>query len=144
MKSSSILRRIAMAMPVVAAAFTQAALAQSRGELLYTTHCIACHTTQMHWRDNRRATDWNGLAAQVRRWQGTALLNWSEPDVLDVTGYLSERFYRFPQPSGVVGSSGDWIRDAGTNASLKQNPSPSPWARKAGTAASTIFTEPHT
>lgn len=23
----------------------------SRGELLYSTHCIACHSTQIHWRE---------------------------------------------------------------------------------------------
>ena len=102
MTRSSILRRVAML--VAAAAFTHVASAQSRGELLYTTHCIACHTTQMHWRDNRLAKDWNGLAAQVRRWQGTALLNWSEPDILDVTRYLNESIYRFPPPPDSTGS----------------------------------------
>ena len=29
------------------------ARSQSRGELLYSTHCIACHTSQMHWRDKK-------------------------------------------------------------------------------------------
>lgn len=39
------------------------ALAQSRGELLYTTHCIACHTTEMHWRDRRAASPIEPLRA---------------------------------------------------------------------------------
>jgi mono/diheme cytochrome c family protein len=106
MKRSSILRCVGIAMLLVAAAFAQSARAQSRGELLYTTHCIACHTTQMHWRDNRLAKDWNGLAAQVRRWQGTALLNWSEPDILEVTRYLNESIYRFTPPAPSTGSLG--------------------------------------
>jgi len=29
----------------------------TRGQLLYTTHCIACHDQRMHWRDQRHATD---------------------------------------------------------------------------------------
>jgi len=33
----------------------------SRGELLYSTHCIACHTAQVHWRDKKQATDWELL-----------------------------------------------------------------------------------
>ena len=48
----------------------------SRGELLYTTHCGACHSTQMHWREKKLATTWDTLKAQVRRWQGVARLEW--------------------------------------------------------------------
>jgi len=74
--------------------------AESRGELLYSTHCIACHTSQGHWRDGKLATNWSSLRAEVRRWQATAMLQWSEEDVLDVTRYLNDTFYRFPQTSG--------------------------------------------
>ena len=75
------------------------ASAQSRGELLYTTHCIACHSTQMHWRDKRVATDWDSLKEQVRLWQGRNQLSWSEDDIVEVTRYLNQRIYRFGQPS---------------------------------------------
>lgn len=71
--------------------------AQSRGELLYSTHCISCHTTEMHWRDNKAATDWVSLKFQVRRWQGAASLGWSEGDIQDVTRYLNESIYRYEQ-----------------------------------------------
>lgn len=73
--------------------------APTRGELLYTTHCIACHNSQMHWRDKRLATDWGSLQAQVRRWQGVAKLGWNEDDILEVTRHLNERIYRYA-PSG--------------------------------------------
>lgn len=73
--------------------------AQSRGELLYSTHCIACHTSEMHWRDKKVATDWTSLRLQVRRWQGNAGLGWSEADILEVTRYLNESIYRYPQSS---------------------------------------------
>jgi mono/diheme cytochrome c family protein len=81
--------------------------AQSRGELLYATHCIACHTTQMHWRDNRTASDWPSLQAQVRRWQGAASLGWTEGDILAVTRYLNDSIYRFEQPLAAVRFSAD-------------------------------------
>ena len=80
------------------------AQAQTRGELLYSTHCIACHTTQMHWRDKKQATDWYSLKAQVQAWQTTARLAWSEDDIVDVTRHLNDNFYRFAQPSGPVGA----------------------------------------
>jgi mono/diheme cytochrome c family protein len=73
------------------------ASAQSRGELLYTTHCISCHTTQMHWRDNKTATDWTSLKAQVRRWQDATSLGWNDADILEVARHLNETIYRFEQ-----------------------------------------------
>jgi mono/diheme cytochrome c family protein len=68
-----------------------------RGELLYTTHCIACHSTQMHWRDGRKAKDWETLKAQVRIWQGNAALGWSEDDIVAVAGHLNRTIYRYPR-----------------------------------------------
>lgn len=68
----------------------------TRGELLYTTHWIACHNSQMHWRDQRLATDWASLRAQVRRWQDVSKLGWSDDDIREVTRYLNDRIYRFP------------------------------------------------
>lgn len=82
------------AMPFVDAA----AQTPSRGELLYSTHCIACHATQMHWREKRLATDWPSLSAQVRRFQGVAKLGWNDDDILEVTRYLNDTIYRFPSP----------------------------------------------
>ena len=87
-----------------ALALATPARAESRGELLYSAHCIACHTSQMHWRDQRVATDWTRLKAEVRRWQNTAALNWSEADILEVARYLNESIYRFPQTSDPLAS----------------------------------------
>lgn len=93
--------RAALLAALAGASFaTQAAppapAAPTRGELLYTTHCIACHNSQMHWRDQRLATDWASLRAQVRRWQGVANLGWSDDDIRDVARHLNERIYRYP------------------------------------------------
>ncbi|SEB24377.1 cytochrome C [Variovorax sp. YR216] len=72
--------------------------AQSRGELLYTSSCVACHTTQIHWRDRRMAKDWDSLQAQVARWQAVGSLGWSDEDITAVTQYLNESYYGFKSP----------------------------------------------
>lgn len=70
----------------------------ARGELLYGTHCVACHTTQMHWRDQRLAKDWKSLNAQVRRWQDAVQLNWDDEDIASTASYLNRLYYQFPEP----------------------------------------------
>jgi mono/diheme cytochrome c family protein len=94
----------ASAVLVVVLATAFVTRAQSRGELLYTTHCIACHTSQVHWRDRKLVTDWDTLKAQVRRWQGAAMLGWSEADIVDVARHLNGAYYHFEEPR-VVGRS---------------------------------------
>ena len=68
---------------------------EARGGLLYSTHCSACHTATIHWREQRLATDWKSLKAQVNRWQGYTKLRWSEEDIVDVTSYLNMNYYNF-------------------------------------------------
>jgi cytochrome c553 len=75
----------------------------TRGKLLYDTHCIACHNSQIHWLDQKIASDWTKLVAEVRRWQARAMLQWSEDDILEVARHLNATIYRHPQSSGVVG-----------------------------------------
>jgi mono/diheme cytochrome c family protein len=72
-----------------------------RGELLYSNHCIECHTRQMHWRDQRLARDWGSLKAQVRRWQSVAHLDWSDEDIEAVALHLNDTIYRFPRQNTV-------------------------------------------
>ncbi|WP_258186960.1 cytochrome C [Variovorax sp. WS11] len=88
-------------------------LAQSRGSLLYQTHCIACHTEQVHWRQRRLATDWTSLRAQVWRWQADAALGWGDDDVAEVARYLNEEFYRFPGEAAPAGRGGYAFRREG-------------------------------
>jgi mono/diheme cytochrome c family protein len=85
---------------VMVAAQAQSAPAYPRGELLYTTHCIACHTTQVHWREKKLATDWAGLVTQVERWQKNANLGWNGEDADAVARYLNAAYYHFPAPPG--------------------------------------------
>ncbi len=85
-------------------ALAQASTVPGRGELLYDTHCRACHTEQVHWRDKRAATDWPGLKEEVRRWQAADRLGWSEADVVAVARYLNETVYHLPQTGDGIGS----------------------------------------
>lgn len=71
--------------------------APSRGELLYSTHCVACHSEQVHWRDQRLAHDWDSLRTQVRRWQDNAGLQWGDEDIDAVARHLNDTFYKFPR-----------------------------------------------
>lgn len=71
---------------------------EPRGKLLYGTHCKACHTAEIHWREQNLATDWNSLVAQVRRWQASIGLGWSDEEIADVASYLNALHYGFPEP----------------------------------------------
>jgi mono/diheme cytochrome c family protein len=71
--------------------------AASRGELLYSTHCIACHTAKVHWRAKKLAKDWISLKTQVRRWQGIEGLKWSDDDIAEVARHLNALHYHYPE-----------------------------------------------
>lgn len=88
-----------------ALAHSQAPPGATRGELLYNTHCISCHTTQMHWRTERRAHDWDSLKLQVRRWQGNAGLQWGDADIAEVARHLNDTIYQFPQTTDRVSTN---------------------------------------
>ena len=98
-------RLMAFTVLAVYSAFShsQVTSTQSRGGLLYTTHCISCHTTQMHWRNDKQAYDWGSLNYQVRRWQNNAGLQWSDADITDVSRYLNDTIYRYPTPADRAG-----------------------------------------
>lgn len=85
-----------------ALAHSQAPPAATRGQLLYSAHCITCHTTQIHWRDDRQAHDWDSLKVHVRRWQANAGLQWGEADIAEVARHLNDTIYRFPQTADQV------------------------------------------
>jgi len=69
-----------------------------RGRELYQTFCTACHTAQMHWRDQRQVKSWNDLRYQVARWQQYAGQDWSREEIDDVASYLNRVFYQMPCP----------------------------------------------
>jgi mono/diheme cytochrome c family protein len=70
----------------------------SQGELLYTTHCVGCHTTEVHWREKKIAKDWRTLVGEVRRWQTNIKLSWGDEEIGAVAHYLNGAFYHFQEP----------------------------------------------
>ena len=70
----------------------------TRGELLYSTHCIACHNDQVYWRDKKVVTDWTSLQSEVRHWQGLSGLGWADDDVAEVARYLNALHYHYSTP----------------------------------------------
>ena len=95
----SITVALLFSLAVFASAQTQPAPDASRGELLYTTHCIACHTAQVHWREKKIVSSLAILQTEVRRWQGLVGLGWNNDDVGEVARYLNALHYRFPAPA---------------------------------------------
>ena len=79
--------------------------APTRGQMLYATHCISCHTAQIHWREEKKAHDWDSLKVQVRRWQGNAGLLWDEADIVEVTRHLNDAIYHYPQTADRVSAA---------------------------------------
>jgi len=99
---SSLARKLGAFIGVGSIIFSAAATGQvtrtdePRGELLYTTYCVSCHTTQVHWRTNKLAIDWTSLKYQVRRWQTNIGLGLGEDDVAAIARYLNRLYYHFP------------------------------------------------
>lgn len=75
--------------------------APTRGQALYETRCIACHDRSVHRRESRQARDFAALRREVVRWSGTAGADWRDDEVDAVTGFLNDRYYRFPCPASV-------------------------------------------
>lgn len=73
----------------------------ARGKALYETRCIECHSTSVHNRAARKASDFERLRAQVVRWSREALTPWTAEEIDDVTVYLNDLYYGFPCPKTV-------------------------------------------
>jgi mono/diheme cytochrome c family protein len=106
--------KIAFALSLISGIYTLAHAdekqSEARGQLLYLTNCNACHTTQIHWREQKLVTDWNSLLQQIRRWQRIADLKWSEEEINDVAHYLNTLFYSY-KDTGQGNESGRlWFR----------------------------------
>jgi mono/diheme cytochrome c family protein len=81
-----------------ARAEAQPTLDTQRGQLLYSTHCVACHSDRIHWRDRKLVKDWQSLRSEVHRWQEVAGLRWSAGDIEAVSQYLNTVYYHYPTP----------------------------------------------
>lgn len=68
-----------------------------RGKALYENHCIKCHESTLHLREDRRAKTVEDVRSQVVRWSQELGLGWGYQDIEDVRQYLSSTFYNFTQ-----------------------------------------------
>ena len=66
-----------------------------RAQLLYATHCVACHDDKIHWRSNKHVTNWPSLKSEVQRWEGVLDLAWGDEDIEGVAKYLNALYYHF-------------------------------------------------
>jgi hypothetical protein len=68
---------------------------ETRGALLYSTHMRCVPHIKVHWREQRLATDMDSLKFQVRRWQASIGLGWTEDEIADVVRHLNAAYYGF-------------------------------------------------
>ena len=68
-----------------------------RGKLLYENHCMSCHESVLHIRENRRARALGEVYWQTTRWAVTERLEWRYEEVRDVAQYLNNEFYKFDE-----------------------------------------------
>ena len=85
-----------------------------RGRALYEARCDRCHGVSVHVRVARKATSFQGLRAQVSRWNTELGGAWSGDEIDDVAVYLNNRYYSFPCPRSVC-SSGQASSETGRN-----------------------------
>lgn len=71
--------------------------AKTRGQLLYETHCIACHESGLHVRERRKARNIAEINQWVGRWVGYQKLNWGIEDIQEVANYLNRQFYQYKE-----------------------------------------------
>ena len=66
----------------------------SRGQLLYENHCLECHTSVVHIRNNRKAVTLTEVRNFVIRWSHELRLPWQEEEIDDVVRYLDQQYYK--------------------------------------------------
>jgi mono/diheme cytochrome c family protein len=98
MKIAPVMMMAALTLAAALVAGQSSQVGDPHGELLYSTYCIGCHTTQMHWREKKLATDWGTLRYQVRRWQENVAPGLAEEDSSAIARYLNNLYYHFPAP----------------------------------------------
>jgi len=73
----------------------------ARGQAIYQTRCIGCHTTSVHDRESRKAKDFDELRAAVVRFAGEVGGVWQPDEIDDVAAFLNQSYYRYPCPPAI-------------------------------------------
>ncbi len=69
----------------------------ANGQQLHDENCTHCHNTEIFSRQSRIVKDLPQLKKQVNRCQISLELQWFEEDITDVSAYLNQNFYKFPE-----------------------------------------------
>jgi len=67
----------------------------SRGKMLYSNHCHACHESNIHIRAQRKVKKKSDIGYWVNRWSTHLKLNWKQADRQQVIDYLNQTYYKF-------------------------------------------------
>lgn len=94
---------VALALALIGGAAPAAAGDPDRGRALYETRCVECHDASVHRRETRKATTFEGVLAQVSRWNANLGGAWTAAEIEDVAVYLNWRYYRHSCPESVCG-----------------------------------------
>jgi len=65
------------------------------GQLLYETHCDACHDTSVHSRNPRKAKSLDDIKYWVTRWSKELKLDWSDVEIEEVAKHVNAKYYHF-------------------------------------------------
>lgn len=69
----------------------------TRGQMLYENHCLSCHESQMHIRQNTKVKQLSQLHHFVLIRSSELKLQWGEDERNAVTNYLNMRFYKLKE-----------------------------------------------
>lgn len=67
----------------------------SRGKMLYSNHCHACHESNVHIRAHRKVKKKTDIYYWVNRWSAHLKLGWNSTDRDQVVEYLNKAYYKF-------------------------------------------------
>jgi CxxC motif-containing protein (DUF1111 family) len=67
----------------------------TRGQLLYEDHCMSCHESIVHIREDRRTRSLAELRGRVMNWADFLHLHWGKEEVEDVVQHLNSYYYKF-------------------------------------------------
>ncbi len=92
---------VVLSLAALGLASPAAATDAGRGRALYESRCVSCHTQSVHQRESRKAASFEGVLAQVSRWNASLGGDWNAEDIEDVALYLNQRYYKHTCPASV-------------------------------------------
>ena len=66
-----------------------------RGRMLYENHCLKCHESRIHIREQHKVKSLGNLDKEIIRWVKELKLEWQGKELRDVSIYLNQTFYKF-------------------------------------------------